>query len=100
MTKPDDDYVYDEATGEWRPASEVAAAEPQASEVRDASGNLLANGDSVVLIKDLKVKGAGLTLKQGTVIKSIRLTDNPDEIDCRHDAIKGLVLRTEFVRKR
>ena len=47
-----------------------------------------------------KVKGAGLTLKQGTVIKSIRLTDNPDEIDCRHDAIKGLVLRTEFVRKR
>ena len=100
MAKPDDDYVYDEATGEWRPASEVAAAEPQASEVRDASGNLLANGDSVVLIKDLKVKGAGLTLKQGTVIKSIRLTDNPDEIDCRHDAIKGLVLRTEFVRKR
>ena len=100
MTKPDDDYVYDEATGEWRPASEVAAAEPQASEVRDASGNLLANGDSVVLIKDLKVKGAGLTLKQGTVIKSIRLTDNPDEIDCRHDAIKGLVLRTELVRKR
>ena len=52
------------------------------------------------LIKDLKVKGAGQTLKQGTVIKSIRLTDNPEEIDCRHEAIKGLVLRTEFVRKR
>lgn len=60
----------------------------------------LGDGDSVVLIKDLKVKGAGQTLKQGTVIKSIRLTDNPEEIDCRHDAIKGLVLRTEFVRKR
>ena len=100
MTNSDDDYVYDEATGEWRPASEVAAAQVQAIAVRDASGNLLADGDSVVLIKDLKVKGAGQTLKQGTVIKSIRLTDNPDEIDCRHDAIKGLVLRTEFVRRR
>lgn len=98
----DDEYVYDEATGEWRPASEIAAAAAASSkvEVKDAAGNLLADGDSVVLIKDLKVKGAGQTLKQGTVIRSIRLTDNPEEIDCRHDAIKGLVLRTEFVRKR
>ena len=96
----DDDYIYDEATGEWRPASEVAAALAAKAEVRDAAGNVLADGDSVVLIKDLKVKGAGQTLKQGTVIKAIRLTDNPDEIDCRHDQIKGLVLRTEFVRKR
>jgi protein PhnA len=97
-----DDYVYDEATGEWRPASDVAAAAAAAAaaEVRDAAGNVLADGDSVVLIKDLKVKGAGQTLKQGTVIRSIRLTDNPDEIDCRHDQIRGLVLRTEFVRKR
>lgn len=101
MADDNDDYVYDEVTGEWRPASEMAAsaAAPRA-EVRDASGNVLADGDSVVLIKDLKVKGAGQTLKQGTVIKSIRLTDDPEEIDCRHDAIKGLVLRTEFVRKR
>lgn len=94
----DDDYIYDEASGEWRPASEIAAQ--AAVEVRDASGNVLADGDAVVLIKDLKVKGAGQTLKQGTVIRSIRLTDNPEEIDCRHDTIKGLVLRTEFVRKR
>ncbi|WGD31863.1 alkylphosphonate utilization protein [Ancylobacter sp. WKF20] len=100
MAGDDDDYVYDEATGEWRPASELKAAAAAAREVRDASGNLLADGDSVVLIKDLKVKGAGQTLKQGTVIKTIRLTDNPEEIDCRHEAIKGLVLRTEFVRKR
>ncbi len=97
MNGDNDDYVYDEATGEWRPASEIAT---EKIEVRDASGNVLADGDSVVLIKDLKVKGAGQTLKQGTVIKSIRLTDDPEEIDCRHDAIKGLVLRTEFVRKR
>ncbi|WP_029350740.1 alkylphosphonate utilization protein [Bosea sp. 117] len=96
----DDDYVYDEATGEWRPASEMAAEAAAANAVRDASGNLLSDGDSVVLVKDLKVKGAGQTLKQGTVIRSIRLTDNPEEIDCRHESIKGLVLRTEFVRKR
>lgn len=101
MGHDDDEYVYDEATGEWRPASEVAAAAAASLPVaRDAAGNELADGDSVVLIKDLKVKGAGQTLKQGTVIRSIRLTDNPEEIDCRHDAIKGLVLRTEFVRKR
>ncbi|SCX01946.1 putative alkylphosphonate utilization operon protein PhnA [Agrobacterium sp. DSM 25558] len=100
MTTDNDEYVYDEATGEWRPASEITAKAATANEVRDAAGNILVDGDSVSLIKDLKVKGAGTTLKQGTVIKSIRLTDNPEEIDCRHDAIKGLVLRTEFVRKR
>ncbi|MCK8780506.1 alkylphosphonate utilization protein [Rhizobium sp. NTR19] len=100
MSADNDDYVYDEVTGEWRPASEMAAEAAKANEVRDASGNVLKDGDSVTLIKDLKVKGAGQTLKQGTVIKSIRLTDNPEEIDCRHETIKGLVLRTEFVRKR
>ena len=98
----DEDYVYDETIGEWGPASQAAqnAAKAASVEVRDASGNVLADGDAVVLIKDLKVKGAGQTLKQGTLIKSIRLTENPEEIDCRHDSIKGLVLRTEFVRKR
>ena len=97
----DDDYIYDEATGEWRRASEMKqAAAAAAPVVRDAAGNVLADGDSVVLVKDLKVKGANQTLKQGTVIRSIRLTDNVEEIDCRHDTIKGLVLRTEFVRKR
>lgn len=100
MTNADDDYVYDDVTGEWRPASEIATAQVQATEVRDAAGNVLADGDSVILIKDLKVRGAGQTLKQGTIIRSIRLTQNPDEIDGRHDVIKGLVLRTEFVRKR
>lgn len=95
-----DDYIYDEATGEWRPASELKQAAATAPVVRDAAGNVLADGDSVVLVKDLKVKGANQTLKQGTVIRSIRLTENVEEIDCRHDTIKGLVLRTEFVRKR
>lgn len=96
----DEDYVYDEASGEWVPASQLAAAAAQTKIVKDSAGNALADGDSVTLIKDLKVKGANQTLKQGTVIRSIRLTDDPEEIDCRHDTIKGLVLRTEFVKKR
>ncbi len=101
MADDNDEYVYDEATGEWRPAAEMAAASKiDQAVVRDAAGNILADGDSVTLMKDLKVKGTNQTLKQGTVIKSIRLTDNEQEIDCRHEGIKGLVLRAEFVRKR
>ena len=98
----DDDYVYDEASGEWLPASELAArqAAEGAVEVRDSVGNLLQDGDQVTLIKDLDVKGAGQTLKRGTLIKSIRLTGDPQEIDCKYEGIKGLVLRAEFVRKR
>lgn len=77
------------------PASEAAAkaAQENAVEVRDSVGNLLADGDSVITIKDLKVKGAGQTPRKGTVIKSIRLTGDAQEIDCRHEGIKGLVLR-------
>ena len=98
----DDDYVYDEESGEWMAASELAAkrAAEGTIEVRDAVGNLLADGDQVTLIKDLEVKGAGQMLKRGTLIKSIRLTGDAQEIDCRFDGIKGLVLRAEFVKKR
>ena len=98
----DDDYLFDETSGEWRPAHEMVAVSPMAGkvEVRDSVGNLLANGDQVTLIKDLAVKGTGKTLKRGTLIKSIRLTGDAQEIDCKHDGIKGLVLRAEFVRKR
>jgi protein PhnA len=103
----DDAFVYDEASGEWISAAEAAANADAENmiEVRDAVGNLLADGDQVTLIKDLAVKGAGQTLKRGTLIKSIRLPKpeegrDPQEIDCRHDGIKGLVLRAEFVRKR
>ncbi|MDF0488808.1 alkylphosphonate utilization protein [Sphingomonas sp. H39-1-10] len=98
----DDEYVYDEDSGEWVPAAELAEKTRLASqvEVRDSVGNLLADGDQVTLIKDLEVKGAGQTLKRGTLIKSIRLTGDAQEIDCRYEGIKGLVLRAEFVRKR
>ncbi len=68
-------------------------------EVRDSNGNELKDGDNVTLIKDLKVKGANVTLKRGTMIKGIRLTGNTDEVDCRHEKVKGLVLRTEFLKK-
>jgi protein PhnA len=97
-----DDYVYDEASGEWVPAGQAAPAAAASDDVvvRDAVGNVLADGDQVTLIKDLTVKGAGQTLKRGTLIKSIRLTGDPQEIDCRYEGIKGLVLRAEFVRKR
>ena len=105
MADTDDSYVYDEASGEWISAAEAAAqtaaeAAAGAIEVRDSAGNLLADGDSVLLIKDLKVKGTNQTLPRGTVIKTIRLTGDAQEIDCRHEGIKGLVLRAEFVRKR
>jgi protein PhnA len=101
MTASDDDYVYDEASGEWMPASELAARTQAeaAVVVRDAVGNILQDGDAVVLVKDLDVKGAGQTLRRGTVIRSIRLTGDAQEIDCKHDTIRGLVLRAEFVRK-
>jgi protein PhnA len=93
------DYVYDEESGEWLSPAD-AEAQSAGPEVVDAVGNILADGDAVTLIKDLKVKGAGQTLKRGTLIKSIRLTGDAQEIDCRHEGIKGLVLRAEFVKKR
>ena len=67
--------------------------------VRDSNGTRLADGDAVTLIKDLKVKGTSVTLKRGTLARHIRLTDDPDEIECNVEKVKGLVLRTEFVKK-
>jgi protein PhnA len=67
--------------------------------VRDSNGALLAEGDTVTLIKDLKLKGSSTVLKRGTVIRNIHLTDNEDEIEGRTDKVKGLVLRVEFLKK-
>jgi len=67
--------------------------------VKDGNGNVLKDGDSVTLAKDLKVKGSSVTLKRGTLIRNIRLTDNPAEIECNADKVKGLVLKTCFLKK-
>jgi protein PhnA len=68
--------------------------------VKDSNGTRLHDGDSVTLIKDLKVKGSGgVTLKRGALIKNIRLTYDEAEIECNAEKVKGLVLRTEFVKK-
>ena len=68
-------------------------------DVRDSNGNLLADGDSVTLIKDLKVKGTSVTLKRGTLIRNIRLGDTPEEIECNAEKVRGLVLKTCFLKK-
>jgi protein PhnA len=68
-------------------------------ETKDCYGNVLSAGDTVMVVKDLKVKGTSVTLKQGTKIKNIRLTDSEEEVECNTDKVKGLVLRTEFLKK-
>lgn len=67
--------------------------------VKDSNGTRLADGDAVTVTKDLKVKGTCVTLKRGTLAKNIRLTDDADLIECNVEKVKGLVLRTEFVKK-
>ncbi len=67
--------------------------------VVDSNGNILADGDSVLLIKDLKVKGSSMVLKRGTLVKKIRLTDDPEEVDCRIEG-SSIVLKTCFLKKK
>lgn len=67
--------------------------------MKDSNGTALADGDSVQVIKDLKVKGTSVTLKRGTLIKNIRLTSDEEEIECNADKVKGLVLKTCFLKK-
>jgi protein PhnA len=66
---------------------------------KDSNGNALSDGDTVTLIKDLKVKGTSVTLKRGTTIKNIRLTDDDEEVECNAEKVKGLVLKTCFLKK-
>lgn len=73
--------------------------EEEVTPTRDSNGSILANGDTVIVIKDLKVKGSSATLKQGTKIKNIRLTDNEEEIECHADGLRNLVLKTVFLKK-
>jgi protein PhnA len=68
-------------------------------DIRDSNGTILKEGDFVQIIKDLKVKGSSTVLKRGTLIKGIHLTDNEEEIEGRSDKVKGLVLKTMFLKK-
>jgi protein PhnA len=73
--------------------------ELEIEETRDSNGTVLQNGDTVLVIKDLKVKGSSVTLKKGTKVKNIRLTDSPEQIEGSVESVRGLVLKTEFVKK-
>lgn len=91
-------YVCPECAHEW-PVAGADAAPDTARVWRDASGNVLQDGDTVVVIKDLKLKGGGGVVKQGTKVKNIRLVDGDHDIDCKIDGFGQMGLKTEFVRK-
>lgn len=108
--KCDADYTYLEGAlfvcpscaHEWSTAKPEAAPEEEAPEdktVRDANGNVLQTGDSVFVIKDLKVKGSSLVVKGGTKVKNIRLVDGDHNIDCKIEGIGPMSLKSEFVKK-
>ena len=89
--------VCAECGHEWTPGEATAEDAPRVH--RDAVGNVLADGDSVTVIKDLKVKGASGPLKAGTKVRGIRLVDEDHDIDCRIDGFGAMKLKSEFVRK-
>jgi len=99
-TYPDGaNYVCADCGHEW-PIVAATESEDAGAVVRDVNGNVLASGDSVVVIKDLKVKGSSIPLKQGTVIRNIRLVDGDSEhIEGNSEKIKGLVLKVCFLKK-
>lgn len=80
-------------------ASDDGSETPEDTTVRDANGNVLQTGDSVIVIKDLKVKGSSLVVKGGTKVKNIRLVDGDHNIDCKIDGIGSMQLKSEFVKK-
>ena len=90
-------YVCPECGYEWTTQSEESNDDVKV--VKDANGNVLNDGDSVTIIKDLKVKGSSSVLKQGTKVKSIRLVDGDHDIDCKIDGFGAMKLKSEFVKK-
>lgn len=96
-------WVCPECTHEWNPHSSAKMEETEAQDqgVKDAHGNLLADGDSVIVIKDLKVKGSSSVVKVGTKVKNIRLVDSADghNIACKIDGFGSMNLKSEFVKK-
>ena len=91
-------FVCPECAHEW-PLQAAAAAEEATRVWRDAHGNQLVDGDSVTLIKDLKLKGSSTVIKVGTKVRNIRLIDGDHDIDCKIDGIGAMQLKTEFVKK-
>jgi protein PhnA len=97
-TYPDGaNYVCADCGFEW-PLTEAATEEEGERIVKDANGNVLVSGDSVVVIKDLKVKGTSTTLKQGSKIKGIRIVDGDHEVDCKTD-VGQMLLKACYLRK-
>jgi protein PhnA len=92
-------FVCAECAHEWSKTAAAAAPDEAARVFRDSNGNPLADGDTVVVIKDLKVKGASGALKAGTRVKNIRLVDGDHDIDCRIEGFGAMKLKSEFVRK-
>ena len=88
--------VCPECSYEWNPNEE---SEEDSNVVKDANGNILQDGDTVTVIKDLKIKGTSLVVKVGTKVKNIRLTDGDHNIDCKIDGIGAMGLKSEFVKK-
>jgi protein PhnA len=90
-------YVCPECGHEW--SAQAAPVLDAAREYRDAAGNLLQDGDTVTVIKDLKPRGSGGVIKQGTKVKNIRLVDSDHDIDCKIEGFGAMSLKSEFVRK-
>ncbi|HBQ6865338.1 TPA: phnA family protein [Klebsiella pneumoniae] len=90
-------YICPECAHEWNPAE--VTKESDILIVKDANGNLLADGDSVTVVKDLKVKGSSSMLKIGTKVKNIRLVEGDHNIDCKIDGFGPMKLKSEFVKK-
>jgi protein PhnA len=84
---------------EWNPEEAVAESQETTKKIVDSNGNELHDGDSVVVIKDLPVKGASKSVKAGTKVKNIRLTDGDHNIDCKIEGFGAMALKSEFVRK-
>ncbi|HRO35575.1 zinc ribbon domain-containing protein YjdM [Thauera sp.] len=93
-----DNFVCPECAHEWPQQGSAEATEAQ-KVWKDANGNVLQDGDSVTVIKDLKVKGSSLVVKVGTKVKNIRLVEGDHDIDCKIDGIGAMKLKSEFVKK-
>lgn len=91
-------YVCPECAHEW-PRNAATAGVDEKRMVRDANGNPLQDGDTVTVIKDLKIKGSSSVVKVGTKVKNIRLVEGDHDIDCKIDGIGAMSLKSEFVRK-